>query len=855
MQPDYRLPESVVPRRYEITLDVDPDQESFSGEETVDVEVTKPARELVLNAAGLEVSGARLDSASGVGVDGQVELDEAEQRLIVRLSNEAAPGSYQFRCRFRGRLGDKLTGLYRSTFSDNGSTRAIAATQFEATYARQAFPCWDEPDKKAVFSLSLVVPDQLLAISNAGVAAEERLAGGRRRVRFADTMPMSTYLVAAVVGPLEATEAVLVDGIPLRVVHRPGQERLARFALEVGAHALQFFTAWFGIPYPADKLDLIALPDFAYGAMENLGAVTFREALLLVDPEAASRTELQQVADVICHEIAHMWFGDLVTMKWWNGIWLNEAFATYMELLCCDAFRPEWERWVDFGRDRQVGMAIDGLSSTRPIEYPVGRPEECAGMFDPLTYQKGAGVLRMLEQYLGTERFQAGIRRYLQAHRHGNAETTDLWDAIEEASGEPVRAVMDSFIFQGGHPSVAVAKVEEGVRLEQSPFRYRSLGEGAGADAIGREWRVPVVVRAGFPDGSSATCRLLLSSDPATVDIGSVPSFVVGNDGGWGVYRTRYSGDLWAGLLGALDHLGPLERYSALSDVWAHTLAGRAGLAEVAGLLRALSGEDDPTVCAEVAGILSMLELVAGDEGRLAVHSFTRALLGPALERLSFEPSAGEGPKVPTLRSVLVRALGTTGADPAVRQRVAQLHREVLSGERPADPDLAGAMASVVAVTGGEAEFEAFVERFRHPANPQEQLRYLYALGEFSEPALVERALELARTEVRSQNAPFLVQRALANHKNGQRAWEFVKSHWEELLERLPDNTIVRMLEPVAGLCQPAQAADVRRFFAAHAVPQGQRSLDQILERLEVNVAFAQREGPRLADTLVAIGA
>ena len=855
MRPDYRLPESVRPERYEITLDIDPDQETFGGEERVTVEVAEPVREVVLNAAGLEVAGARLVPASGEGaLEGSVETDEAEQRVIVRLPDEASAGSYRFECRFRGQLGDKLTGLYRSTFSTDGSTRAIAATQFEATHARQAFPCWDEPDMKAVFSLSLVVPEALTAVSNSGIASEEAVAGGRRRIRFADTMPMSTYLVAAVVGPLEATEPVVVDGIPLRVVHRPGEGRLARFALEVGAHALRFFSDWFGIPYPADKLDLIALPDFAFGAMENLGAVTFREALLLVDPAAASRTELQQVVDVISHEIAHMWFGDLVTMRWWNGIWLNEAFATYMELLCSDAFRPEWERWVDFGRDRQVALAIDGLSTTRPIEYPVGRPEECAGMFDPLTYQKGAGVLRMLEQYLGLARFQAGIRRYLEAHRHGNAETTDLWDAIEEASGEPVRAIMDSFIFQGGLPSVSLAREGEEVRVEQSPFRYRARREGATEDAIGQSWQVPVVLRAGFPDGSSSEQRLLLSSGFEVVGVGGPPSWVVGNEGGWGVYRTLYRGDLWPGLLGALSRLDPLERYTLVSDTWAQALAGRMDLGDVAALLRSLAGEDEPTVWSEVASILSMLERVAGDQGKPAVQSFTRDLMGPTFGRLSFEATPGEGPKVPTLRSVLLRALGTTGADAGVRARVAELHGEVMAGRQPADPDLAGAMASVVAVTGGEASFDAFVERFRHPANPQEQLRYLYALGEFSEPSLVGRALELARTEVRSQNAPFLIQRALANHRNGPLAWEFVKAHWDELLDRLPDNTIVRMLEAVATLCEPAQAADVHAFFADHDVPQGQRSLQQILERLDINVSFAERDGPRVAAALGAAG-
>src|SRR5438067_5418024 len=358
-------------------------------------------------------------------------------------------------------------------------------------------------------------------------------------------MRMSTYLVAFVVGPFECSEPVDVDGTPLRVITPPGKQRLTPFALDAGAAALRFFAGYFGIPYPADKLDLLAIPDFAFGAMENLGAVTFRETALLADAERASRLELERVADVVSHEIAHMWFGDLVTMKWWNGIWLNEAFATFMELLSVDAFRPEWQRWVTFGVARDLAMQIDGQSSTRPVEFPVGRPEEAESMFDVLTYQKGCAVLRMLEQYLGDEPFRQGIRRYLDTHRHGNTETTDLWDAIEAASGEPARTTMDSWIFQGGHPVVTVTPTDggEALALDQLPFRY--LPDRAAADAIGSGWRVPVLLRAGV-NGSVEEQRVLLDEGGASASFSGPVEWVVANSGGWGFYRVRYNGDLLA---------------------------------------------------------------------------------------------------------------------------------------------------------------------------------------------------------------------------------------------------------------------------------------------------------------------
>ena len=345
------------------------------------------------------------------------------------------PGEHSVEITFTGVLNDKLRGFYRSTFRDaDGDEQVIATTQMQATDCRRAFPCWDEPDFKAVFSITLVIEPELLAVSN-GPEIERRAvttpAGEKVAVRFADTMLMSTYLAAFVVGPLEVTEPVDVGGIPLRVVHVPGKGHLTGFGLEVGAFSLRWFQDYYGIPYPSDKVDLLALPDFAAGAMENLGCITFRESLLLIDPATATQHEQEVVADVVAHELAHMWFGDLVTMGWWNGIWLNEAFATFMEIAACDAYRPDWERWTTFGLERSAAFETDSLASTRSVEYEVRSPADCEGMFDVLTYQKGGALLRMLEQYLGAERFREGVSHYLRTNAYSNTDTSDLWDAIE----------------------------------------------------------------------------------------------------------------------------------------------------------------------------------------------------------------------------------------------------------------------------------------------------------------------------------------------------------------------------------------------------------------------------------------
>jgi aminopeptidase N len=467
-----RLPTTVRPERYDLRLAPDLATSTFRGEATVTLDVRTPTSELVCNAAELEMTEAWVD-LDGRRIDGEVGTDAEQEQVRVALPERLPAGAATLHLTFSGVLNDRLRGFYRSTFSaDGGGDRTIAVTQFEPTDARRAFPCWDEPEFKAVFGVTLDVADDLLAVSNGPELSREDLGDGRVRIRFADTMPMSTYLVAFVVGPMETTGPVDVDGVPLRIVHRPGQGELAEFALEVGAFALRFFADYYGIAYPGDKVDMVAVPDFAFGAMENLGCVVYRETLLLVDPESATQSELLAVVDVIAHELAHMWFGDLVTMRWWNGIWLNEAFATFMEAKCSAAFRPGWERWMHFGRERSGAFDVDALATTRPIEYPVHTPADAEGMFDTLTYQKGSAVVRMLEQYLGEDAFRDGIRRYLQTHQFGNTETGDLWDALEAVTGEPVRAMMDSWIFQGGFPLVTASAREGSLHLTQQPFRF-----------------------------------------------------------------------------------------------------------------------------------------------------------------------------------------------------------------------------------------------------------------------------------------------------------------------------------------------------------------------------------------------
>ncbi len=837
----YRLPTGVRPERYDLRLRPSLTDATFTGTVRIELRVDEPAEVLVLNAKELTITDCDVD-----GRPAPWSLDAASERLFVTPATTTGAGSSVLTIGFEGVLNDKLRGFYRSTYVDaDGVEQVIATTQMQATDCRRAFPCWDEPEFKAVFSVTLDVDDDLTAISNAP-EIERTTAGGRRVIRFADTMAMSSYLVAMVVGRLEATDVVDVDGIPLRVVHVPGKGHLTGFALDVGAFSLRWFQDYYGIAYPGDKVDLVALPDFAAGAMENLGCITFRESLLLVDPTTSTQNEREVVADVIAHELAHMWFGDLVTMRWWNGIWLNEAFATFMEVAACDAYRPDWQRWTAFGVERSGAFETDSLVSTRPVEYEVRSPADCEGMFDVLTYQKGGALLRMLEQYLGAGRFREGVSHYLELHSYENTETNDLWDAIEATSGDPVRRIMDSWIWQPGYPLVSAAVVDGALELRQRRFRF-DAGDPDGAEDIAdasddQRWAIPVHVRVG-----SDTTTLLL--DEATVTLAldgaddpSAP--IVVNAGGHGFYRVAYSDELRARLDGAvIASLSTLERYNLVDDAWAATLAGRMSAADVRDFLDAFAGEREYTVWQAIAKVLRGLgRLVDDGAERDRFEAQVRALASPALDSLG-EPSDDESALTSKLRGLLIGLAGVLGNDAGVQARCREWFAAAATDPAAVDPELISAATTVVAATGDADTYEQMRNRFLTATTPQQQLRHLYALTEFDDEALVLSTCEFALgPQVRTQNAPFVLRMAIANRRHGPAAWAFVRDHWDEALERFPSNTIVRMVESITYLSTPELVDDTTSFFADHPIQQATKTLEQLLERQRVNTRLRMRE-------------
>ena len=836
-QNPYRLPRHILPRHYAIELEPDLAAGSFVGQVVIDLEVVAETDTIVLNAVELDIEDVRIEQNDSVPAS-SILMDEDLERAEFSLPIVLQPGPARLFCSFKGILNDKLRGFYRSTWNDEaGNEHVIATTQFESTNARRAFPCFDEPDLKASFGVTLRVDDSLMTVSCGELISSTQIENGRREDQFADTMIMSTYLVAFIVGELEATDPINVDGVPLRIVHVPGKGHLTEFGLLAGEFSLRWLVDYYDIPYPAGKLDLIAVPDFAFGAMENLGCVTFRETLLLSDPKKTTQAELTRIVDVIAHEIAHMWFGNLVTMDWWNGIWLKEAFATFMQVATTDAFRPDWRRWDGFCAERGAAFDTDSLASTRPIEFEVISPEDAEAMYDVLTYEKGAAVVRMLEQFLGPDEFRRGVKHYLTTHSYANTTTTDLWDSLEVATGVPVRAAMDTWIFQGGYPIIFVEKSPEGIRVKQTRFGYTDINDAS--------WHVPIMVRARV-ESSDIESRLLLEGNEATIDLGGSPEWVVVNAGGHGFYRVTYDSDLLVALSSqALDVLSPSERYGLVDDTWASVLAGKVDAETHISLVTGLAAETDLAVWQLMLSSLEHLHSIADDTGRNRMEVLIRDLSTTALGVLGLEPLDEEPDLDRELRALLFAAAGTTGKDKSIQDLARSIFTNNNNG-KSSEPNLTAAAIRVVASAGDEETHSELVSLYREAQTPQLEVRYLTALLEIEGVQLFEKTLDLFNNEVRTQNAPYLLGAAMSHRRHGALAWQLIRDQWEELNKKFPQNSIPRMVGGIRSLSTPELASEIHDFFQRHPIPQGQLTLDQHLEKLSVNVALREREGSRI---------
>ncbi len=849
-----RLSRQVLPESYRISLKPDLESFTFSGEETININIFKPTKTIVLHSKELEIVTAEVlikfsetkqtkstfrHKPNQIWTS-KIQYNERTETVALLFPKSIACGKAQLRLVFRGVLNDKLRGYYRSSFTHNGIKKHLATTQFEATDARRAFPCFDEPNMKAVFHVSLVVPKAHTAISNTLPSVVREHEAGLKVVSFAPTPRMSTYLLAFISGELEHIQKKSKTGVIVRVFTTKGKLKQARFALEFAVKTLEFYEKYFEIKYPLPVLDLIAVPDFMSSAMENWGAITFREVAILIDDTHSTVATKQMVGMVIAHEIAHQWFGNLVTMDWWTHLWLNEGFASYMEYVALEKIAPEWQMWTQFVRlDYATGMSKDELLSTHPIEIEVRHPDEIDEIFDDISYRKGSSVIRMLAEYLGTEIFRKGLVAYLKHHSYKNATTKDLWQSLEKVSGKPVQKIMNAWTRQSGFPLVSVIQSNGKNHLTQK--RYLVNPNSAKKKHLRVLWPIPISTSNSTGNPSS---MLLLKQSQAVSE-----KFLQGklNTNETGFYRVKYS-ELELKTLAlkiTKRELSVLDRWGVISNAWSLCMAGELSTQSLLELCSAYSKETDYTVYSTMlAGVLKLASLHISEKWHKHLDSYIVRLLEPSIKRLGYSKKVDEAHGDTLLRGQVLLVAGTHGSKTAIAFALAEFKKLLRGGLGAVPADIRASVYALLAYVGGEPEFQYFKKLYMETKLQEEKDRIARAMCSFRQKSLVKKALEFGfGKEVRAQDSWRFCAVAGMHSTSHRVLWQFLKNNWAKILEVYGNggHLLARSVQSLSNVHDKNIYKDMQKFFDTHPKPGAERALLDTLEQIETLVLWRGR--------------
>ncbi|HYS53446.1 MAG TPA: M1 family metallopeptidase [Thermoanaerobaculia bacterium] len=817
-----RLPTTVMPNHYAIAITPDLAAETFHGEETIDVDVKEPVAAITMHAIGFTYHDVAVTSG-GATTSANVGENAANEMITLALPQPIAAGPASIHIAFDAPINKRLRGLYLS----HTQTRKYAVTQFEATDARRAFPSFDEPAMKATFDITLVVDKGDTAISNAPILSDTTEGDTKHRIRFATTRKMSTYLVAMLIGDFQCIEGG-VDGTPIRVCTTPGRQQNGQFALEAAQAAVRFYNRYYDIKYPFQKLDLIGIPDFEAGAMENAGAVTFRETSLLIDPATASTGQRKGVAGTVAHEIAHMWFGDLVTMKWWDDIWLNEGFASFMTSKPIEAWKPEWNEKLDTVGSSLGSLGLDSQRATRPIRTPAESSEEIAQLFDGIAYGKTAAVLRMVEQWMGEDAFREGIRAYLKRFSWSNATAEDFWGTMAATSKKPVDSVMKSFVDQPGAPLVhATDSCSSDVRAV-TVQQDRLLPRG---QDVAQTWALPICPK------NSDKCTVMSTPKESLSVIGChAPLFL--NRDGRGYYVTDYSARERQLLQVNLRNLNTAELMTLRANESLLVALTRRDIADYLALLRAMPRPAERPLAESIAGNLEGLDRQLVNEKNRGQwqHAVRTLLTGYAPP--TWETPAGETEEGRLIRAAILTDLGLLGAEPKVIAGAREITDRYLNDPASVNPTLASRALNIAAKFGDAALFDRLMSLYEKTDNPALKNNYLFSLTQFRDPKLIARAIEYAFSgKVRTQNLPGFLASLQFNPFSRDAAWTAVKAHWGDLQRDIP-TALGGLTGSLGGYCDAAAKKDIEDYFATHPAGTGSRNLRRTLEGIDRCIAF-----------------
>jgi aminopeptidase N/puromycin-sensitive aminopeptidase len=842
-----RLPETATPENYKVTFKPDLEKATFDGDETISIRVLMPTSEITLNAAEIEFHEVTITSG-GTTQKAKVTPERDKEMVVLAVEKPLAAEAATVHIIYSGILNDQMRGFYLGK-DDQG--RKYAATQFESTDARRAFPSFDEPVYKATFDITAVADKGQVAISNQKIVSDTPGPGDKHTVRFATTAKMSSYLAALVVGNFEYIEGE-ADGIPIRVYSTPGKKEMGKFALESAEHVLTYYDKYFSIKYPYGKLDLIGLPDFSAGAMENTGCITFREVILLIDDNKGSVDLKKEIASVIAHEMAHQWFGDLVTMKWWDDIWLNEGFATWMSSKPIEAWKPEWNFNLDDVSETGATLNTDSLANTRPIHQAADTPAQITELFDGIAYGKAAAVLRMLESYLGEETFRAGVNTYIQRHQYANATAEDFWDAQARTSKKPVDQIMSTFVSQAGVPIINVKTQCSGnsttVSLDQRRYYYDREKFQTPNNEL---WEVPLCMNSSASDGPPK-CELLTKRQ-ATFTLPGCSTWVSANAGATGYYRVGYQPDAVRALANdAESKLSPAERIALQTDIWASVRVGREPVGDYLALVRGLAADRNRAVLADVLEQLHYIgQYLVTDNDRESYRIWLRQYLSPILKDVGWESQPGEGDEQRALRARVFHALGYDARDPIVLAQARKLADKALNNPASVDRELAGSAFELAALNGDRAFYDKLLATLKNAKSPEEYYMALFALPRFGDLKLLQRTLDYAISpDVRSQDALRLISDVMRNPAGEKLAWGFVLAHWDTVQKAGGPFASAEIVYATSSFCDANMRDQVATFFAAHKIDGAQRTYRQSIERINNCVDLKSQQEPQLASWL-----
>ncbi len=869
----YRLPGTAAPTSYDLSFEPDISKFSFVGSESIALEILQPTDKITLNALELQISDAKLaklgsavelnkenqegkeaSGASSANSDAQaldIKLDAPSEKVTFTAKHILPPGKYTLRCKFKGVLNTKLRGFYRAGYEDDAHKQHwLAATQMEPTDARRVFPCFDEPAYKATFRIRVTVDKNLVAISNAPVEQEKSVAADKKTVYFKPTPKMSSYLVNLTCGDLKCAGEAHVGNVAIKVWAVSGKQHLGKYALSEAPKILEFESKYFGLPYLGEKLDLIALPEFSFGGMENVGAITFPDTTLLIDDKTGSSFDKQSAFGVIAHEIAHQWFGDLVTMKWWDDLWLNESFATWMATKVEEALHPEWRSLTESVFTRMRAMSTDSLKSTRTIRANVSNPAQAVEMIDIITYSKGASVLRMLESYVGVDIFQSGISKYLRDHQFGNATGEDFWNAISaEATNKPVAAIAQSFILQPGYPQVNATISEGGQGLKLSQYRQLNLGQDKKDASI---WMVPLCMR---NVGSSAPPYSKLLSERETklqLDGDGKPLFI--NAGGMGYYKTCYDHKHLQALQDVFAQLTADEKLVLLNDCSSLVLPGDITVEDDYNFIHKIDGETDPMILNTLVEYLYGPDRHMTAESRKSYEKLICTTLMPLKTRLGgWVQKADDTQQTKELRSTVLNLLGGRGQDKATINEARSYFARYLKDKTAVNPDLVETMMGIVVYNGGPKEYEQITRLWKTAKNPVDAEYALFNLGSFHQPDLAARTLALSLSnQVKSQYAVSLMCSLVYNKFTRDIGWAFVKAHWSEIIKKFAPEQLRSLASLGGAFYKPAEEKELIAWYGSHPIPAGKAEVSRMLESLHIQVIYYQRYSTRVRNWVIA---